>query len=166
MDNENNISSQQINSLLSRFGLSSKTNIEKGLDMQLIIYYLLLNASSDFENKKIVGLYYNQLINSDFYAGKYDYLKLRGLTIGEDSLNVVQGTESFVKSSKSCDEEYFDSIVETVKQKIDDASNRIHNSDFSIDPIKKGDCTKCEFYDTCFVNLIPQFNLEEEKEEE
>ena len=144
----------------------SKTNIEKGLDMQLIIYYLLLNASDDFENKRIVGLYYNQLIDAHFYAAQYDYLKLRGLTIGEGSLSVIQGNEPFVKSSKSCDEEYFNTIVDVVKGKIDDASKRIHNSDFNIAPIKKDDCKKCEFYDTCFVNLIPQLNLEEEKEEE
>ena len=107
-----------------------------------------------------------KIINSDFYAGKYEYLKLRGLTIGENSLSVVQGNEELIKSQKACDEEYFHSIVDTVKQKIDEASKCIHNSDFDIAPIKKDDCKKCEFYDTCFVNLIPQLNKEEEEKEE
>ena len=91
---------------------------------------------------------------------------MRGLTIGEDSLSIVQGNESFIKSSKSCGEEYFNEIIDVVKGKIDDASKHIHNSDFEIAPIKRDDCKKCEFYDTCFVNLISQLNLEEEKEEE
>ena len=32
--------------------------------------------------------------------------------------------------------------------------------------MEKYDCKKCEFYDTCFVNLIPQLNKEEEEKEE
>lgn len=163
---------------------TSLKNINYGLNMQLPIYFYLLNRSDKFKNVIPVGMYYqkilsNKLINSkDEEKEKKDFFKLEGYSNSNteilDKFDKSYNDSQIIKSmkttqngfyaySKIMSSQEFKKLDEIIDNKIHDVINKINEADFSIDP-KKIDkknisCEFCSYKDICFKQEKDIINL-------
>lgn len=155
----------------SSFKFKAK-EIDYGFSMQLPIYYLML-LNSKFEKKNLLGIYIKNIINSDFLNHDYSYLLLNGLTFEETSFGVINGSGNFVNRKKRnpvFSREEFDKIIEKTKFNIKEASNKILNCEFDINPKilknKNISCSYCPFNDVCYKDYDDYVYLKDEEEED
>ena len=163
---------------------TSLKNINYGLNMQLPIYFYLLNKSDKFKNVIPVGMYYqkilnNKLINSkDEEKEKKDFFKLEGYSNSNTEIlekfdknyndsKIIKSMKTtqngFYAYSKIMSNEEFKKLDDIIDNKIHEAINKINNADFSINP-KKIDkknisCEFCSYKDICFKQEKDIINL-------
>ena len=82
---------------------------------------------------------------------------LDGLTISSEDYFIVQGDERFVSKVKPFGKEEFEKLIEGVRNKFDEACEKIHNANFKISPSQDGKaCKNCPFFDVCFKDISDQ----------
>lgn len=159
---------------------SLETNLNQsiyGIGMQLPIYLYLLHNKKEWNHVKIVGFYLQKMIqdeiindeDKDYLRLKKDYLRLEGYSSDNPSMvkrfddtyldsRVIKGmkvsSKGFYAYSKVMSEHKMNKLVELVGRKIEEASSKILNSDFQINPKQIGSklvgCEFCAYHDLCF----------------
>ena len=153
--------------------------IEFGWSLQLPIYALMLENHPDYQNKDILGLFIQHIIETSLNAktieiGDATYPKsyqLDGIIVNElekiqimdDTIldgktQFIQGVSvvkkgGFRKSNHLKSAEEISRYAGLAKEKITQASQAIRQGDFTINPKnikKKSSCDYCPFLDTCF----------------
>ena len=153
-------------------------NLEFGLSMQLPVYLYLVSNCDKLKNIKFTGFYLQRILNLDVLKKpgktvdelKYDSLKLDGYsTIDIDRLRMFDNTyenSEMIKSMKLkqdgtfnhyakvlTDEEINEVLIE-VKERINNAMEKILGCDFQINPKvlngKDKSCKFCDFKDICY----------------
>ncbi|MEY3691883.1 MAG: hypothetical protein RLZZ388_54 [Bacillota bacterium] len=153
--------------------------IEFGWSLQLPIYALMLENHPDYQNKDILGLFIQHIIETSLNAktieiGDATYPKsyqLDGIIVNElekiqimdDTIldgktQFIQGVSvvkkgGFRKSNHLKSAEEISRYAGLAKEKITQASHAIRQGDFTINPKnikKKSSCDYCPFLDTCF----------------
>ena len=153
--------------------------IEFGWSLQLPIYALMLENHPDYQNKDILGLFIQHIIETSLNAktieiGETTYprsYQLDGIivnqaekiqilddTILKGKAEFIQGVSvvkkgGFRKSNHLKSAEEISRYASEAKAKITEASDAIRNGDFAINPKnikKKSSCDYCPFLDTCF----------------
>lgn len=142
-------------------------NLKDGLNMQLAIYMYLMHKSSDYANVFLVGCYLQKILDDDVNK---EELKLDGYTFNDINMiklidnncmdkSFLNGIKvkkdgSLSDSKKLFDSNYYEEILNTVEQKIEEAINSIVNAEFNINPkIVKGEnisCKFCNYKDICY----------------
>ena len=153
--------------------------IEFGWSLQLPIYALMLENHPDYQNKDILGLFIQHIIETSLNAktieiGDATYPKsyqLDGIIVNElekiqimdDTIldgktQFIQGVSvvkkgGFRKSNHLKSAEEISRYAGLAKEKITQASQAIRQGDFTINPKnikRKSSCDYCPFLDTCF----------------
>ncbi len=153
--------------------------IEFGWSLQLPIYALMLENHPDYQNKDILGLFIQHIIETSLNAktieiGDQTYPKsyqLDGIILNEkDKIQIMDDTVldgktqfiqgvSVVKKGGFRKSNHLKSAAEIsqyaskAKDKITEATASIREGDFAINPKnikKKSSCDYCPFLDTCF----------------
>lgn len=147
-----------------------------GLSMQLPVYlYLTKNIDKDYE---IIGFYLQQILFGKFNKNdkktlkelKHDNLKLKGYSIGNESLlynfdstyensELIHGmkltSKGFGPYSKVLTNKQMDNIVKITDDKINECIDGITNANFVINPKKINGknigCEFCKYKDICFM---------------
>lgn len=145
-----------------------------GLNMQLLIYLYLIKNSNKFNNVKVAGMYWQNIIKDLLPASKdknynsilFDSYRLDGYTL--EDINVLEFIDnnylngsflktiktkkdgSFYNYSKVLSNDDIDKLLNIVEENIESAINKILNSDFSISPKRIGsemlnDITGCRY---------------------
>ena len=153
-----------------------------GLDMQLPIYMYLIKNSNVIKNARIGGLYLQKILgNSKTIEDKVKDLKLQGYSNSDtDILEIVDSSyrdSNVIKGLKIKNDGTFyfffivisddeiDYLCNIVNDKINEASNKILNGEFDINPkviknINKG-CMYCKYNDICYMRNEDIVNLKE-----
>jgi len=150
-----------------------------GIGMQLIIYLYLISKSGLFKDYYCVGFYLQKILNNEINIDskktydelKQDNLKLYGYSTSDidalskfdptfDNSKYIKGMKTsktgFYAYTKVLDEDTIKSIPDFVDKKINEARDKILDSDFSINPkqiIGEQDiigCHFCKYKDICF----------------
>jgi ATP-dependent helicase/nuclease subunit B len=142
-------------------------NLKDGLNMQLAIYMYLMNKSKDYADVFLVGCYLQKILDDDINK---EELKLDGYTYNDlNAIKLIDNNcydKSFISgikvkkngslsdNKKLFDSAYYEEILFTVEQKIEDAINCITAADFKINPkVIKGEnisCKFCNYKDICY----------------
>ena len=155
-----------------------------GMDMQLPVYMYLIKNSNIVNNVRIGGLYLQKILGKEKDIDKkIDSLKLQGYSNSDESIlekvdssyrdsNVIKGMKvkndgTFYSYSKVLSDDEIDTICDIVKNKIEEASKKIINGEFDINPkvinkVNKG-CMYCKYKDICYMKNEDIVNLEEKK---
>ena len=155
-------------------------NINYGLNLQLPIYLYLI--SSEFKDYKIGGFYLSKILENKKMGEEDATYKFEGYsTTNEEVLekldstykssNYIKGLKltnnGFYSYSKVLDECNIDKVMNVAKDKVLEASNKIVNKEFYINPKmidKKYDsCEYCKYKDICFKTYEDEVNLENTK---
>ena len=159
-------------------------NVIYGMDMQLPVYMYLIKNSNIVNNVRIGGLYLQKILGKEkTLEDKINALKLQGYSNSDESVlekvdssyrdsNVIKGMKikndgTFYTYSKVLSDDEMDSICDIVKVKIDEASKKILDGEFDINPkvignVNKG-CMYCKYKDICYMKNEDIVNLEEKK---
>ncbi|MEI3529857.1 MAG: PD-(D/E)XK nuclease family protein [Bacilli bacterium] len=145
-----------------------------GLNMQLLIYWYLIKHSNKFNNAKVAGIYWQNIIKEVLPASKdknyssllFDSYRLDGYTIADVDVlknidhNYLNGSylktiktkkdSSFYSYSKVLTSDEIDKLLELVENNIDQAIDKILKGDFQIKPVRIGseaitDITGCRY---------------------
>ena len=155
-----------------------------GLEMQLPVYIYLTKNMTDISNVKIGGFYLQKILNNVTDIDKrIDSLKLQGYSNSdEDILEKVDSSynnskviksmrttsNGFYAYSKTINDEQIDLLSNIVKDKIIEASDKIINSSFEINPKEINNkligCNYCKFKDICYMNNKDIVKLKESKD--
>ncbi len=150
-----------------------------GLSMQLPVYLYLIKNSKRFHNMKVLGIYLQHILNNEIVKSdkltyeeqKKNNLKLRGFSINDTTyleyLDKTYNDSEMIMGMKTkkdgtlysyahgLSEEEFNEIEKIVSEKIKEASNKIWNGEFSINPkiINKENigCKYCSYRDICYL---------------
>ena len=152
-------------------------NLKYGLDMQLPIYVYLIKNSNIFNNPKIIGFYFEQILfekgskdlTKDDLEEKKDKLKLNGYTIDDSYLismfdptyensEMIKGmrtsSKGFYPYTKVLSSDSIDKMINVVDSKIKEGFDNIKNNKFDINPkVINGEnigCRYCKYKDLCF----------------
>ena len=165
------------------------TNSYYGLNMQLPIY-LYLVKNNNIKNSEVIGFYLQKILTGipkidkkSIVEQKEDALKLQGYTIDEEDLikefdstydkskvikSLGKTQNGFNAYSKILSKRQMESLYNLVDKKIDEAKDKILNTDFEIDPKRVGfnnvSCKYCKYKDICFMNQNNVKILEEIKD--
>ena len=165
------------------------TNSYYGLNMQLPIY-LYLVKNNNIKNSEVIGFYLQKILTGipkidkkSIVEQKEDALKLQGYTIDEEDLikefdstydkskvikSLGKTQNGFNAYSKILSKRQIESLYNLVDKKIDEAKDKILNTDFEIDPKRVGfnnvSCKYCKYKDICFMNQNNVKILEEIKD--
>lgn len=147
--------------------------------LQLPTYGLLIKNSPEYANKKIGGLYTNNVIDfsirDPLIALTHPYLKLNGVTLFDrDTVKAIEpdpdiGGPRFIRANLKIPtkldalekngyitEETLEEYINLTRDKYLECDEKIRSNDFSINPKKYYDkkdrtsCTYCPFSDICF----------------
>lgn len=156
---------------------SDLNNIIYGIGMQLPIYLYFIKRSNLFNNLNIVGFYLQKIINKEIKKDssktveevKENALKLVGYSTDNKEIlekfdftyqdsQMIQGLKTkkdgFYAYSKVLSEKQMDEIDYIVDTKIKDATNKILDGNFDINPKKIGKdiigCEYCSYRDICY----------------
>jgi ATP-dependent helicase/nuclease subunit B len=153
--------------------------IEFGWSLQLPIYALMLENHPDYQNKDILGLFIQHIIETSLNAktieidettyprsyqldgiivNQAEKIQILDDTILKGKAEFIQGVSvvkkgGFRKSNHLKSAEEISRYASEAKTKITEASDAIRNGDFAINPKnikKKSSCDYCPFLDTCF----------------
>lgn len=146
-------------------------NIPNGINMQLPIYIYLLKHSIELKDAKIGGFYIQKILNNiTDMEGKIDSLKLQGYS--NSDVNILEKVDSsfmnskvikslkttsngFSSYAKVLSDEEMNKISILIGNKIKEASNKILDADFSINPKeidgKLEGCKFCKYNDICYM---------------
>jgi ATP-dependent helicase/DNAse subunit B len=157
--------------------------------MQLPIY-LYLVKNNNIKNSEVIGFYLQKILTGipkidkkSIVEQKEDALKLQGYTIDEEDLikefdstydkskvikSLGKTQNGFNAYSKILSKRQIESLYNLVDKKIDEAKDKILNTDFEIDPKRVGfnnvSCKYCKYKDICFMNQNNVKILEEIKD--
>lgn len=156
-----------------------------GLGMQLPVYVYLAKNSNDIKNVRIGGFYLQKILNNykDIDELKSN-LKLQGYSNSDinilelvdssyENSNVIKSMKTtsrgFYQYAKLINDEDIDKLSNIVKDKIEEAGNKIINAKFDINPKQIKDdiigCKYCKYKDICYmrnediIKLEPQTNI-------
>ncbi len=160
-----------------------------GLSMQLPVYlYLTKNIDKDYE---IIGFYLQQILFGKFNKNnnktlkelKYDSLKLKGYSLGNESIladfdstyensELIHGmkltSKGFGPYSKVLTSKQIDNIIKITDEKINECIESISNGNFIINPKKINGknigCEFCKYKDICFMTNQDIKDLEDIKD--
>ena len=166
-------------------------NIIYGIDMQLCIYAYLSSKIKKFANPQLVGIYLQKILNNEinidknksYESMKLDNLKLQGYSINNESLlksfdktyqdsKLIKGMKvsknGFYAYTKVFNEAMLNEILDITNKKIDEATSKIINREFYINPKKIGiknlvGCEHCNYKDLCYMIDDNIINLKEYK---
>ncbi len=153
--------------------------IEFGWSLQLPIYALMLENHPDYQNKDILGLFIQHIIETSLNAktieiggatypksyqldgiivNELEKIQIMDDTILDGKTQFIQGVSvvkkgGFRKSNHLKSAEEISRYAGLAKEKITQASQAIRQGDFTINPKnikKKSSCDYCPFLDTCF----------------
>ena len=129
--------------------------IKYGRSLQLPIYYLLSKSSSALNNKNVFGLYINHVLDKKYYEGDYSYLKFDGISIDKDKyISSIEEKYISTPNKNLQTQDDFVSLIDEVKNKINEAVIKIRDGSFDINPknvSNKEVCKYCTFKDICFI---------------
>lgn len=162
----------------------SLNNVVYGMDMQLPVYMYLIKNSNIVNNVRIGGLYLQKILGKEkTLEDKINALKLQGYSNSDMDVlekvdssfrdsNVIRGMKikndgTFYSNSKVLSDDEMDIICKIVDDKVKEASTKILNGEFDINPkaiknINKG-CMYCKYKDICYMKNEDIVNLEEKK---
>lgn len=157
---------------------TSLDNIIYGINMQLPIYIYLVKNSNIFKNIKVLGFYYQKILNNEIINKnnkkllkdmKYDNLKLIGYSNSDkellERLDETYNDSKIIKSLKTSSEGFYayskvvsiediDKLNELVEKNIKNAISNILDVNFNINPKIINNinisCNYCEYKDICF----------------
>lgn len=162
-----------------------------GLEMQLPTYLYLIKYSNIFSNIRYAGFYLQQVLNGEtkidpgksLLSQKKEKLKLKGYSNSDEEIlslfdsyyqesriikSMKKTNKGFSIYAKLLNDEKINNLIELTKKNIMDASFKIINADFSINPKKIGKenegCKYCKYQDICFKKEEDIIYLEEKKE--
>lgn len=161
-------------------------DIKFGLHMQLPIYAYLIKKSSEFKNVYIGGFYLQKILaKSNSEEEKINSLKLQGYS--NSDLNILEKVDtsyenskiikslkvkndgSFSAYSKVLSDDEIKELYELVDSKIKEASEKIINGEFNINPKeyngKNVGCEFCNYKDICYMKYKDIERLEDKEEE-
>ena len=145
--------------------------------MQLPIYVYLIKNSNIFNNPKIIGFYFEQILfekgskdlKKEELEEKKDKLKLNGYTLDDPYLismfdptyensEMIKGmrtsSKGFYNYTKVLSEDSIDKMIKVVDSKIKEGFDNIKNNKFDINPkVINGEnigCRYCKYKDLCF----------------
>ena len=147
-------------------------NVKYGLDMQLPVYIYLIKNFKELENVKIGGFYLQKVLNKKIdIEEKIKELKLQGYT--NSDINIAEKVDktyansklinnlktkqdgSFYANSRVISDEEIDELASNVERKIIEASEKVYNAEFNINPKQlKGKnigCEYCIYKDICYM---------------
>lgn len=168
-------------------------NLTFGLSMQLPVYLYLVRNSHLFDNIKFTGFYLQHILNNEikidkkksFLEQKKNNLKLVGYSTCDktrlasfddtyENSEMIKGMKvkkdgELSSTSNALTDMEMDNIIETVDIKIKEAMDNIIDTNFTINPKKKGNdnlsCTFCKFRDICYRNEKDFIYLKDDEEE-
>lgn len=142
-------------------------NLKDGINMQLAIYMYLLRKSKDYADVFLVGCYLQKILDDDVTK---EEIKLEGYTYND--LNIIKRIDtacydkSFIKgikvkkdgtlsdTKKVFDTAYYENVLNTIEEKINEAINLIIEGNFKINPKvvngKNISCEYCKYKDICY----------------
>ncbi len=146
-------------------------NVEYGLDMQLPVYIYLLKNLKELHNVKVGGFYLQKVLHSETNKEeKVKSMRLQGYS--NSDLNILEKVDSsyndskMIKSMKTTSngfshytkvitDEEIDELSSKVENKIIEASDKVINAVFEINPKELKDknigCTYCKYKDICYM---------------
>ena len=151
-------------------------NVIYGIDMQLPVYLYL--AKEKFENAKVIGFYLQKILDNEiikengktYEKQKKERLKLKGYSINNEEVlskfdfsykdsEIIKSMKisknGFYSYSKVIDEKQIESLINIVKNNIDNAFNNILECKFDINPTRVGKeligCKYCKYKDICYM---------------
>lgn len=146
-------------------------NVEYGLDMQLPVYIYLLKNLKELHNVKVGGFYLQKVLHSETNKEeKVKAMRLQGYS--NSDLNILEKVDSsyndskMIKSMKTTSngfshytkvitDEEIDELSSKVENKIIEASDKVINAVFEINPKELKDknigCTYCKYKDICYM---------------
>lgn len=170
---------------------TSLDNITYGIGMQLPIYLYLSKNMDNFKKTKIVGIYYQKILDNEIHKKEegFKYLELQkeNLKLQGYSINDCESLEKFDKTyknsllikqmkmtnngfyayAKTMDENKIDELIKLTENKIKEAGYLIYDGEFEIKPKilnnKNISCEYCEFNDICYMTNHDVEYLKEEK---
>lgn len=147
-------------------------NVKYGLDMQLPVYIYLIKNFKELENVKIGGFYLQKVLNNKTdIEEKRKELKLQGYTNSDvniaEKVDTTYADSKFIKglkikqdgsfqaNSKVISDEGIEELAANVESKIIEASEKVYNAQFNINPKqlkgKNVGCAYCKFKDICYM---------------
>ena len=146
-------------------------NVQYGLDMQLPVYIYLIKNFKELENVKVGGFYLQKVLNDKTnIEEKVNELKLQGYTNKDEGIiekvdtsyndskiikNLKTTNNGYYHYAKLITDEEIDELAKIVENKIIEASDKVINGVFNINPkelaTKNIGCTYCKFKDICYM---------------
>lgn len=146
-------------------------NVQYGLDMQLPVYIYLLKNLNELKNVKVGGFYLQKVLHSETDENeKIKAMRLQGYT--NSDLDIIEKVDSsyndskMIKSMKTTSngfshyaklitDEEIDELSQKVEEKVKEASDKVINAFFDINPKelngKNIGCTYCKYKDICYM---------------
>ena len=146
-------------------------NVEYGLDMQLPVYIYLLKNLKELSNVKVGGFYLQKVLHSETDQDeKVKAMRLQGYS--NSDLDILEKVDSSYNDSKMIrsmkttsngfshyakiiTDEEIDELSSKVENKIIEASDKVINALFDINPKelngKNVGCTYCKYKDICYM---------------
>ena len=146
-------------------------NVDYGLDMQLPVYIYLLKNLKELNNVKVGGFYLQKVLHSETDENeKVKAMRLQGYT--NSDLDIIEKVDSsyndskMIKSMKTTSngfshyakiisDEEIEELSQKVEQKVIEASDKVINAFFDINPKelngKNVGCTYCKYKDICYM---------------
>lgn len=146
-------------------------NVEYGLDMQLPVYIYLLKNLKELSNVKVGGFYLQKVLHSETDLDeKVKAMRLQGYS--NSDLDILEKVDSSYNDSKMIrsmkttsngfshyakiiTDEEIDELSSKVENKIIEASDKVINALFDINPKelngKNVGCTYCKYKDICYM---------------
>lgn len=146
-------------------------NVDYGLDMQLPVYIYLLKNLKELHNVKVGGFYLQKVLHNETnIEEKVKAMRLQGYS--NSDLNILEKVDSsyndskmirsmkttsngFYQYAKVITDEEIDELSSKVENKIIEASDKVINAVFDINPKELKDknigCTYCKYKDICYM---------------
>ena len=146
-------------------------NVDYGLDMQLPVYIYLLKNLKELHNVKVGGFYLQKVLHNETNQDeKVKAMRLQGYS--NSDLNILEKVDSsytdskmirsmkttsngFYQYAKVITDEEIDELSSKVENKIVEASDKVINAVFDINPKELKDknigCTYCKYKDICYM---------------
>lgn len=146
-------------------------NVDYGLDMQLPVYIYLLKNLKELHNVKVGGFYLQKVLHNETNINaKVKEMKLQGYS--NSDLNILEKVDSsytdskmiksmkttsngFYQHAKVISDEEIDELSSKVENKIIEASDKVINAIFDINPKelkeKNEGCKYCKYKDICYM---------------
>ena len=146
-------------------------NVEYGLDMQLPVYVYLLKNFNELKNVRVGGFYLQKVLHSETnQEEKVKAMRLQGYS--NNDLNILEKVDSsyndskmirsmkttsngFYQHAKVISDEEIDELSQKVETKIKEASEKVIEASFDINPKelngKNIGCTYCKYKDICYM---------------